>query len=182
MTTSLAPGRKPYRIISADQHINEPPDLWTSRVDRRFRDRVPRMEKFEQGDAWVIEGVTDPINFGMNACAGLPPEEQRNWLSWDKVRKGGYIASERLEEMTRDGIDAALMFPTPRLSVGVITNRDRDLQLAMVRAYNDWLGEYVAEDANRLFGMIWLPATAIADAMAELDRCLTDGGRTGSCS
>ena len=62
-----APG---YRLVDSDSHINEPPDLWTSRLPAKFKDRAPRMEHFEQGDAWVLEGVKDPINFGSNAAAG----------------------------------------------------------------------------------------------------------------
>ena len=49
-----------YRLISADSHVNEPPDLWTDRVPAEFRDRAPRIERFEQGDAWVIEGRRRP--------------------------------------------------------------------------------------------------------------------------
>ena len=65
--------RRDYRLISADSHVNEPPGLWTDRVPASMRDRAPRIEHFDEGDAWVIEGVSDPINFGMNACAGLEP-------------------------------------------------------------------------------------------------------------
>ena len=64
-----------YRLISGDSHVNEPGDLWTERVPKEFRDRAPRIDRFEEGDAWVLEGVRDPINFGMNACAGLEPAE-----------------------------------------------------------------------------------------------------------
>lgn len=28
-------------IISADSHITEPPDTYTARIDRRFKDRAP---------------------------------------------------------------------------------------------------------------------------------------------
>jgi len=35
------------KLISADSHIVEPPDLYASRIDRRFRDRAPRMERME---------------------------------------------------------------------------------------------------------------------------------------
>ena len=31
------------------------------------------MQRFPEGDAWIIEGVKDPVNFGWNNCAGLPP-------------------------------------------------------------------------------------------------------------
>lgn len=170
--TSRTKGRMPYRLVSADQHVNEPPDLWTSRVAKKWHSRVPRMESLEKGDAWIIEGVKDPINFGMNACAGLPKEEMMPWQRWERVRKGGYIGAERLKELDEDDVDAALLFPTPRLSMGVLTNRDRDLHLAMVQAYNDWLAEYVSCAPDRLFGMILLPACGVREAIAELKRCL----------
>ena len=64
-----------YRLVSADSHVNEPPGVWRDRVPAEFRDRAPRIESFDEGDAWVIEGVQDPINFGWNACSGLAPEE-----------------------------------------------------------------------------------------------------------
>src|SRR5580700_5583812 len=94
-----------YRLISADTHVNEPPDLWTARVPEKLKGRVPRIERFEQGDAWVIEGVTDPITFGQNACAGLDPSEQRGWVLFEDIRHGGYDAHARLEEMDKDGVD-----------------------------------------------------------------------------
>ena len=49
-----------YRLISADGHISEPPNLWTDRLAKKFQDRAPRMERFEQGDAWVMEGFAQP--------------------------------------------------------------------------------------------------------------------------
>ena len=55
-----APG---YRLVDSDSHINEPPDLWSTRVPAAMRDRAPRIERFEQGDAWVIEGYpTDSLD------------------------------------------------------------------------------------------------------------------------
>src|SRR3974390_81837 len=109
---------RPLRLIDADAHVNEPPDLWVSRVAREHVDRVPRMEHFPEGDAWVIEGVDVPINFGLNACAGLPPEAQTTWARFEDIREGGWNARARLGEMDEDGIWAAFLYPTPRLSQG----------------------------------------------------------------
>ena len=78
-----------YKLISADSHINEPPDLWRDRVPAQYRDRVPRIEHFEQGDAWVMEGALDAINFGTNCCAGLPAEERSPWIKWEEVARVG---------------------------------------------------------------------------------------------
>ena len=32
-------------IISVDDHVTEPPDLWTSRLPARFQERAPRVER-----------------------------------------------------------------------------------------------------------------------------------------
>jgi len=48
------------RVLSADSHVVEPADVWTSRIDARFRDRAPHVEKEVngvQGDFFVCEGL-----------------------------------------------------------------------------------------------------------------------------
>lgn len=164
-----SPGGR-YRLISADTHVNEPPDLWTARVPAKLKDRVPRIERFEQGDAWVIEGVSDPINFGMNACAGLDPSEQRGWARFEDIRPGGHDAVARLEEMAKDGVDAEVLYPTPRLSQGVAGNPDPELHLAMVMAYNDWLSEFAEVAPARFGGLAMLPNCGAEAAVAEIGR------------
>ena len=159
-----------YRLVSADSHVNEPGDLWTARVPAAFRDRAPRIEHFAEGDAWVIEGVGDPINFGMNACAGLPPGEMRAWARFEDLRRGGYDPAARLDEMDRDGVDAEVVYPTPRLAQGIVAPPDVEFHLALVRAYNDWLSEYVAYAPDRFGGLALLPNRGAAHAVAELER------------
>ena len=45
------------KVISSDNHIYEPPDLWTSRVEVRFRDRAPRVVRLkDEGDWWFCDG------------------------------------------------------------------------------------------------------------------------------
>jgi hypothetical protein len=126
-----------YQLISADSHVNEPPDLWTARVPSAFRERAPRMQRFEQGDAWIIEGAEDPINFGMNAVAGLPPDQISSWKRFEDIRPGGYDPLARATEMDQDGVDAEVLYPTPRLGQAVAATTDPELHLALVRAYNE---------------------------------------------
>jgi len=45
------------KFISADSHVLEPADLWTERMNERFRDRAPHLESRENGDLWVAEGL-----------------------------------------------------------------------------------------------------------------------------
>ncbi len=173
------PGARSYHLISGDSHVNEPGDLWTARVPAHLRDRAPRIERFEQGDAWVIEGVRDPINFGMNACAGLPPEKMRGWSRFEDMRHGGYDPAARIEEMDVDGVDAEVLYPTPRLAQGIAANTDVELHLALVRAYNDWLSEYVAHDPSRFGGLALLPNRGASHAVEELERVWGRPGMRG---
>lgn len=158
------------RLIDADTHINEPPGLWIDRVPSQYRDQVPRMERFEEGDAWVMEGVKDPINFGLNAAATLPKPDRRPWVRFDDIPRGGWDPAVRLEEMDVDQVDAAVLYPTPRLSHLMIATQDPDLHLAMVRAYNDWLATYAAHDPSRLGGIALIPNRGIEQAVAEIRR------------
>jgi predicted TIM-barrel fold metal-dependent hydrolase len=161
---------RPYRLISADSHVNEPGDLWTTRVPENLRERAPRIERFSEGDAWVIEGVRDPINFGLNACAGLAPADMHAWSRFEDMRAGGYDPAARIAEMDTDGVDAEVLYPTPRLAQGIAANRDVDLHLACVRAYNDWLSEYVAHAPDRFGGLLLVPNRGVDAAVAEFDR------------
>jgi predicted TIM-barrel fold metal-dependent hydrolase len=165
-----------YRLISGDSHVNEPGDLWTARVPREFRDRAPRIDRFEQGDAWVLEGVRDPINFGMNACAGLDPADMHAWSRFDDMRAGGYDPAARIAEMDRDGVDAEVLYPTPRLAQGVVATKEMEFHLALVRAYNDWLSEYARHAPDRFAGLMLLPNRGAESAVAEIERV---AGRPG---
>ena len=115
----------------------------------------------------MLDGVSDPINFGMNACAGLPPEQMTGWKRFDEIRRGGYDPAARLEEMDQDGVDAEVLYPTPRLSQAVFAYTDTDFHHALVRAYNDWLAEYVAYAPDRFAGLALLPNRGAEGAVAE---------------
>ncbi len=83
-----------YRIISSDSHVIEPPDLWTTRVEPRFRDRAPRVVRSEDGgDWWYCDGIK-----GSPAAAGAQtgrrfeaPENLTYEEKYEDVRPGGYV-------------------------------------------------------------------------------------------
>ncbi len=166
------PTEKPtreYRVISADSHLTEPGDLWTSRVDSRFVDRVPKMVHLDEGAAWVMEGVPRPIAFGFTVCAGNKPEDMRDWMHLSEMRSGGWDPAFRLTELDEDGVDAEVLFPN-RPWQSVVANKDPELHNAMVRAYNDWLSEYCSHAPERLGGAAAIPNRGIAEAVAEVHR------------
>lgn len=165
------------RLISGDSHFNEPGDLFTKRVAAKFKDRAPRMESFPEGDGWLFEGLDGPRNFGWNACAGLEPEEMKAWMRFADMRKGGWDPAERIKEQDRDGVTAEVMYPTPSIQAAMAMVEDEEFHLAIVRAYNDWVSEYVAHDPTRFCGLVFLPNRGGAKkAVEEMERVL---GRPG---
>ncbi len=160
-------------LVSGDSHINEPPDLWQSRVPAKFKDRAPRMERLEKGDAWIMEGSPAPINFGNNVNGGMPPDERSPWVRWEDARKGGAVPAVRLEEQDADGVDAEVLYPTPRVSMSVfVNNKDPEFHVSCIRAYNDWLSEYAGYAPDRLIGIAMIPTVGVDAAVEEMKRAL----------
>jgi predicted TIM-barrel fold metal-dependent hydrolase len=162
--------RERYRLISADGHLNGPGDIWISRVASKYRDRVPRIERFDAGDAWVCEGLP-PKPFGWEACAGRSPSELVDWCRYEEIHPGGYDPKARVAELTEDGVDAELLFPMGFVSSYVTGTEDPALHYEMVRAYNDFLAEFCGYAPERLGGAAWLPSRGLEQALEEVARC-----------
>ena len=64
-------------LVSVDDHVVEPPslsDFFADHVPAKYKDRVPRVIRRDDGtDAWLIEG-REIASFGLNAVQGRPPE------------------------------------------------------------------------------------------------------------
>ena len=65
------------QLISADSHVVEPPDLWQTRTDARFRDKAPRVVRNGNVDNWV---VGDDILIG---SIGGPTQAGRRYTDLD---------------------------------------------------------------------------------------------------
>ena len=159
-----------YKLISADGHLNEPADVWTSRVMAKNRDRVPRVERMEKGDAWVFPGYDTVIPFSYGACAGRDPKTMMPWCTYEDINPGSFDPKARLEELDEDGVDAELVFGSNYPSAFVAQCEDKDLHLDMVRAYNDFTSEFCSTDATRLGGTALLPNRGVKECLAEIER------------
>jgi predicted TIM-barrel fold metal-dependent hydrolase len=128
-------------LVSVDDHVVEPPDLFQDRLPARFADLAPRFITREDGtNAWLYEGQEIP-NVALNAVAGRPPEEYgMEPTSFDQLRPGCYDVDERVKDMDANGVLGSLCFPSFPQFCGQLFARteDKDVALAMVRAYNDW--------------------------------------------
>src|SRR5436190_11724150 len=79
--------------------------------------------------------------------------------------RGGTEPGPRIVDMAVDRIAAAALYPTFGLMIQGVT--EREPALALCRALNDWVAEYCACDPDRLLGIVTLPMTSAADALAE---------------
>src|SRR5215468_7134471 len=98
-----------YKLISADSHIVEPPDMYTGRIAPKFRDRVPKMERRKtpagrEYDAWVINDMqVGTLGAVMQAGQRFEDPSQIDFLGvWGVVRKEGYDARSLIVENEED--------------------------------------------------------------------------------
>ncbi len=128
-------------LISVDDHLVEPPDVFHGHIPARYADRAPRVVRNDDGsDVWVFEGSTIP-NVGLNAVAGRPKSEYGvEPTAFDEMRRGCYDVHERVKDMSAAGVLGSLNFPSfPGFSGRLFSAiPDKDLALAVIRAYNDW--------------------------------------------
>jgi predicted TIM-barrel fold metal-dependent hydrolase len=75
--------------------------------------------------------------------------------------------------MDADNVDAAVFYPTPRLSKYLAAVQDPEFHLALITAYNDWLAEFCSTNPARLGGLMLLPNRGVEQAIEELHRGLS---------
>jgi predicted TIM-barrel fold metal-dependent hydrolase len=131
-----------FVIISADDHIVEPPDTFAGRVPSALSSRAPKVvEKDNGSQVWVYDGEEIP-NVGFNAVVGRPVSEYSfEPTRFDEMRRGAWDIEARVADMDLNGVYASVNFPSflpgfagQRLQLG----RDPALALATFRAWNDW--------------------------------------------
>ena len=185
-------------IISVDDHVVEPPDLWTSRLPKKYLDRGPRVERdsavfhfeggnftFEKGveggepcDWWLYDDLVYPFP-KLSAAVGFP-ELDVTPTTFDEIRAGCWKQPERLADMDANYTEASICFPNtlPRFCGQTFYERaDHDLALLCVQAYNDWvIDEWCAGDGKgRLIPLALLPLWDVDLCVQEIQRCREQG-------
>lgn len=99
-------------------------------------------------------------------------------MRWEDVRPGGYDGKARLLEMNEDGIDAEVIFPGLAWQI-LVSEKDPELHLLMVQAYNDWIVEFSSADPDRLGCMPFIPCQGVEAAVEEIKRVKDKPGVVG---
>jgi predicted TIM-barrel fold metal-dependent hydrolase len=167
-----------YRLISADSHVNEPPDLWASRVDKKYRERAPRLAvdlPGKEGAYFLYEGYA-PHPIGIGFGAGKSPEELKTFLTqatYADARPGGWDPAERKKDNAVDGVEADVLYTT--LGFRIFWLKDAALQADCFRVYNDWLAEFVSYDPKQMAGLAMISLYDPKAGARELERCAKMG-------
>jgi predicted TIM-barrel fold metal-dependent hydrolase len=187
-----ADGELPW-FISIDDHVIEPPDVWTSRLPAKFKDKAPHYQRrrvgrtrYEGGvfvtekddngaltEVWVFDEVVKPIRRNI-ASVGLGREDMDlNPISFEEMRPGCYDPVARLGDMDINHVEASLCFPQMIRFCGqeFSETKDRELGLACIKAYNDWMvEEWCAANPDRLIPLQVVPLWDSELAAAEIRR------------
>jgi predicted TIM-barrel fold metal-dependent hydrolase len=191
-------------IISVDDHVVEPPDLWSARLPAKYQDRGPRVVRdrakfsftggnfsYEKGvedgewcDWWLYDELVYPFP-KLSAAIGFD-ELDVTPTTFDEIRPGCWKQKERLEDMTANHVEASICFPNtlPRFCGQTFYEQgvkreggDPELARLCVEAYNDWMiDEWCAGDAaGRLIPLTMIPLWDPQLAAAEIERCAAKG-------
>ncbi len=187
-------------IISVDDHVMEPKDLWQQQLPPSMRARGPRVvqEKirlhFTGGhygfarddpdghwcDVWLFEDSVTPTGL-LHGPAGMPRDEQRNVAArYEDLRPGTHEQTARLADMDLNHVEAAVNFPNifPRFcGQGFLERDDKALAAECLRIYNDWIIDDWGGGAGRgrLIPLALLPLWDRDMAAAEVRRCAAKG-------
>lgn len=176
-TVALLPEPEPeehhYDVISVDDHVTEPANLFEGRIEAAYADRAPRLTDDESGGlVWAYEdGEMHDAGFG--AVAGRPQSVWRHEpIRYEEIRKGCWDIHARIRDMDLDGITASVTFPSMCGFAGrkLSASKDPALGLACIRAYNRWhLEEWASSYPGRIIPMQlpWLPDPVIAAQEVE---------------
>ena len=187
------------RIISVDDHVVEPGDLWERYLPTSMTERGPHLrrvrgiiapgtrgawqedESGDWADVWTFGDYTMAVIPGF-AAAGLDKDYLgTHWdpMTYDQMRPGAFQQGARLEDLDANHTEASLAFPTfPRFcGQTFLEHPDRELGLACVRAYNDWMIDEWCGGAGRgrLIPLTLVPLWDPELAAAEIRRCAGRG-------
>jgi predicted TIM-barrel fold metal-dependent hydrolase len=128
-------------LISVDDHVVEPPDVFEGRVPKKYEDLAPKLITLDDGtEAWEYLGNLSQ-SVGLNAVIGRPPEDYGlEPAAFSDMRPGCYDVNERVRDMNANGVLGSLCFPSwPGFAARQFyVTPDKDMAIALLRAYNDW--------------------------------------------
>ena len=163
--SARAAAARKYFMVSADCHANEPVDLWLTRMDKKYHDRLPHVITDKDGVQWRVSEGHRRDRLRLSTLEG--EDAARN--------KAGADVQGRLADHDRDGIDVELMFPNKGLAMWATP--DPTFAMAQCRAWNDWAFEMFAGQRERIVVAGAIATGDLEGSIAEIERLAKHGFR-----
>jgi predicted TIM-barrel fold metal-dependent hydrolase len=185
-TKWMEAGAMDYRVISSDDHVTEPPDIFERRLPARLRTLAPRVQRQTNGeDVWVSDGRII-ARTGIHSARKLKvPFDKRDLpgtplLNYDSCERGIWEPYARLKDYDANGVDAGVLFPDflPGFTGNPFWSLDHDpeLRIECLKAWNDWeVEDFCAVSPHRLISQCLLPVWDVRESVKELVRCAKKG-------
>src|SRR5882757_4544830 len=167
-------------MISVDDHVLEPPNVWQDRVPARYRDAAPRIVVRDGVESWQYEGRLFPTS-GLSAVAGKKAAQiSPHALNYADMRPGCYEPKARVNDMDEAGVVASLNFPSfPRFAGQTfMEGSDSGLGETCIRAWNDWMiDEWCGTAPGRFIPGTLIPFWDVEASVREVERCVAKGSK-----
>jgi len=167
------------RVVDADAHVTEPPDLWERYIDPEYRHVAMRLTKDKDGLEYLSVNGQKPVGILLQGgtlgriCSlgeDLKPLLTPGMVSYEEgIVQGAVDPHERIRVLDEDGIDIAVLFPSLGLSWQAEC-RQADVAEAYCRAYNDWLFDFCEPYPDRLIPVAMISMIEVEGAVTELAR------------
>ena len=172
-----------FKLISADSHVNEPPEAW-ARVQKQYGERAPRVVKDPPGvpkGTWLLIDGLPPVGLShyskglvVGKNHGISEVEQEKHFETIRFNEnfryedypGGWEPAARLRDQDTDGVAAEILFSSAVRQLYSIA--DEPFQRAIFRSYNAWLQEFCSHNPERLIGLPILSILDIEHAVADI--------------
>lgn len=174
------------KVIDVDTHITEPFDVFTSRVSKKWGDKVPHARRGlfpelfrydptadpnEPRDVWFLNGIPsyEPGHSTMAGWNDWPPSHPTTLEEFDPA---AYDPHKRLERMDEYGMWAQVLYPNVAGFGGqnFLKLDEPELMLECVEAYNNFLAEWCGVDPNRLIPICSTPYWNLEQTLKEVER------------
>ena len=175
--------RFPYEgTVDADGHILEPPDLWETYLEEKYRARALRIQVDNDGYEYLeINGQPSKRSrkgsLGLLGAMGeenMRPSPDRRYA--DNFPFGASDARDRLSLMEQENLEYSLLYPTLGL-LWEVELTDPELSLAYCRAYNRWIADFCRDSGGKLVPIAQLTLLDVEGSVQELERAVKDGCR-----
>lgn len=163
-------------VVDADTHVAESESMWKLLDQKMYSRRpivvsVPEDTLYANRNAfWLIDGQIIPKPAGKGSFRLITPSAQKV----ESLRGDIAIACReitdpmaRLADMDKLDVEIQVIYPTLFL---VYLTDDVELEIALCRAYNEWLAQVWRKAKNRLRWIAVLPLRSIEESIKEMKK------------